>query len=218
MDILRKSWEIFRFKGIPVEISAMFLIFWGIIALISGDPIKMILFSALLCVSIIPHEFGHALVAKHYGFKVIKITMTPIGGAALIDFRGIKPIEEFWMTLAGPAMSIIMSVIFKILGSFGDINIFNLFCGLNLIWAVFNLIPIFPLDGGRIMRSGLQIISRNKINKKRATKIAVTCTYILGSVIAIYAISAGQIILFIIMIMCLLEARKEIIFNNYQTC
>lgn len=114
---------------------------------------------ALLMVIVTLHEFGHSLVARALGIRVDKISITGIGGIAeLGDFLNSK--KEFIVTLAGPAVNLVIALILWPLVSFeaGQKSLLESLWLLNLVVLVFNLIPMYPMDGGRLSRIGLSLI------------------------------------------------------------
>jgi Zn-dependent protease len=114
-----------------------------------------------LCV--ILHEFGHALVARCFGVPTRDITLYPIGGVARLEKMPEKPLEEFLIAIAGPAVNVVIALIlapFAILLAFGsDLNLLTTLVFWLLIsngmLVAFNLLPAFPMDGGRVLRAVL---------------------------------------------------------------
>ena len=144
--------------------------------------------SFLLFVSVLLHEISHSLVAKSYKMGVHKITLFFFGGVAQITGEHLTPKREFRMAIAGPSFSITLAFIFYfILLSTVNLYIqavcFYLF-RLNLILAVFNLVPGFPLDGGRVFRSVLWYFMKDL---KKATKWAANA----GKFFAIFLVVLG---------------------------
>jgi len=129
----------------------------------------------LLFFSVLLHEFSHSLVAKARNIKVESITLFFFGGVSSIEDEKIKPKDEFLMAIAGPLFSLLLAGLFYIL----FVNVTNIFLNaisfylyqLNLILAVFNLVPAFPLDGGRAFRA---ILYNYYGDLKKATGIAAT--------------------------------------------
>lgn len=144
---------------------------WPVVA----DWIVAIFSSSLLFASLLAHELGHAVVARQHGLRVFRISLFCLGGLAEIDVDGGTPADEFWMALAGPVVSGLLAVgcsgaglvISALHPSFGAAL---LYLGIsNLLLALFNLVPGYPLDGGRLLRAGLwQVWS----DRARATRWA----------------------------------------------
>lgn len=148
---------------------------------------------------VVLHEYGHALMAKRFNVKTIDIILSPIGGLARLERLPSKPIQEFYIAIAGPLVNVTIAVILGVVLLIGakpvlidlgaSVSKFDnwgaylsIVLYINLMLFLFNLIPAFPMDGGRILRSLLSI----RLGKKRSTDIA---SYI-G-----YAIALGFVIL-----------------------
>lgn len=155
-----------------------------------------VLFILSLFVCVILHEFGHALAASRYHIHTKDITLYPIGGVARLEKMPEKPMQELIVALAGPAVNFLIVVLLFILLRLtklpADFSIIthvtpeNFLLNLAIVngWlAVFNLIPAFPMDGGRVLRALLSL----RLNRVTATKIAA----IVGQTIAIIFIFLG---------------------------
>lgn len=173
-----------RLMGVPIRLHFTFvllLIFLVVIGLGSNQaPGNYTLFVLALIASVLLHEFGHAFVSSLYGIRTQEIIMFPIGGVARLQ-RPAKPSEEFWIALTGPVINLaIAALIFMLFYSqHRAVNFFALTQPAsgnlpdrialgNLILAGFNLLPAFPMDGGRMLRA---ILSRMK-SEYEATRIA----------------------------------------------
>lgn len=184
---MKWSWKIGKFSGIDLKVHATFaiIIVWVIYKhLINGDDLKTIvetLFFVLTMFScVILHEFGHALTAKKFGIKTLDIILLPIGGVARLERMPDDPKQELWVALAGPAVNVVIAfVIFLILFLLGSPTpIVNLdmisdsflakLMVLNIILVVFNMLPAFPMDGGRVLRALLAL----RMNYSKSTNIA----------------------------------------------
>jgi Zn-dependent protease len=170
--------------GVPIRLHFTFvllLIGLVVIGLSSNQsPGNYTLFVLAVIASVLLHEFGHAFVSSRYRIRTIEIVMYPIGGVARLE-RPPKPWEEFWIALTGPAVNLaIAAFIFALLYSEkrpinlfalvqpSDANLADRIALANLILAGFNLLPAFPMDGGRMLRA---ILSRMK-SEYEATRIA----------------------------------------------
>jgi Zn-dependent protease len=125
----------------------------------SGDPLFSMSLFALLMVIVTLHEFGHSFAARALGIRVDKISITGIGGIAeLGDFLDSK--KEFLVTLAGPAVNLAIALVLWPLVSFesGSRSLLDSLWLLNLVVLIFNLIPMYPMDGGRLSRIGLSLV------------------------------------------------------------
>lgn len=196
--IKMKKWSLYigSYAGIKVFIHWTFWIIIGWIFLMHynmghglTEGLWGILFILALFGCVVLHEFGHALTAKRYHIKTRDITIYPIGGIASLEAMPEKPKQELWVALAGPAVNVVIAAILLIYlqytGKVPDLtsltaedsnaHMFNLSFGFNLfaanlILAVFNLIPAFPMDGGRVLRALLALT----MNRSKATRIAAT--------------------------------------------
>src|SRR5215204_1396745 len=190
MAMFGTSWRIARIAGIEVRIDSS----WVVIALLitysmylrlsvlyrelsGGGAVGLAIVSAVLFFgSVLVHEFAHALVAQARGIRVQDITLFLFGGAtrARVESRG--PGDEFLIALVGPLTSGLLAGLFGIVASLGrDVlsaplaGTFGYLAWTNLLLAVFNLIPGFPLDGGRLLRAA---IWKTTGSLARATRIA----------------------------------------------
>jgi Zn-dependent protease/CBS domain-containing protein len=183
----RWSWKLLTVAGIDVYVHGTFLLLVGFVGLsefIAGRGVGAVLRSTLLILAVfatvVMHEFGHALVARVFGIATRDITLLPIGGVARLERMPEKPMEQLLVALAGPAVSlaIALSLLLVARVSGQSFNVEgNAFAGgpflSQLIWinvslAVFNLLPGFPMDGGRVLRALLAM----RMAPERATQIA----------------------------------------------
>ncbi|MFH4964013.1 site-2 protease family protein [Gaetbulibacter sp. M235] len=197
-------------SGIKIKVhwTFIFLILWIILSEIKqGGNTKSILFNISLVLAVficvILHELGHALTAKHFGINTKKITLLPIGGMATMEKIPESPKQELLVTLAGPLVNVIIALLLyfiipvkefmhlnftealETLSSFTVQNFLFYLYIVNIALVVFNTIPAFPMDGGRILRAILAI----KINRAKATQIAST----IGQFIAVIFLLIGLI-------------------------
>jgi Zn-dependent protease len=139
---------------------------------------------------VVLHELGHALMARHFGIATRDITLYPIGGVARLERMSERPVEELLIALAGPAVNVVIAlVLFVGLAllepfSFQDVlpalqgeSFLGTLMMINIVLVLFNLIPAFPMDGGRVLRALLA----TRLGLVRATRIAAG----LGSVLAL---------------------------------
>jgi Zn-dependent protease/CBS domain-containing protein len=173
------SWSlpIIRIAGIQLRIHITFLLLIGWIALGSASAVVFVL---LLFLCVVLHEFGHALAAKGYGINTPDITLLPIGGVARLERIPEEPKQELIIAAAGPAVTAIIALsLFVVIASRGGtaldaslqsgdlvVNLFKL----NVWLLLFNLIPAFPMDGGRVLRALLA----TRLSYARATQVAAT--------------------------------------------
>ena len=161
----RWSWPLGRVRGIDIRVHATFLLLlvwfgvasWRQHQTVLGVVLEVAFIVALFgCVAL--HELGHALVARHYGITTRDITLLPIGGVARLERMPTDSRQELWIALAGPAVNVGLAAIgfglLALLGDSGSVVIERLAVA-NLALAAFNLLPAFPMDGGRVLRAVL---------------------------------------------------------------
>jgi Zn-dependent protease/CBS domain-containing protein len=186
---MKWQWKLGTFAGIDVFIHATFLLIVGWYGFTYWQETRTLLgalegvaFILLLFLAVTLHEYGHALTARKFGIKTRDITLYPIGGVARLERMPDKPIQELWVALAGPAVNVVIAAVL-----FGWLAFSNALVPLsqltlatgsfierlmivNLSLVIFNLIPAFPMDGGRVLRA---ILAMN-MDYVRATQIAAT--------------------------------------------
>ena len=184
---MKWQWKLGRFAGIDVYVHATFLLLIGWVGYTYwlehqnwGEVISGILFILALFACVVLHEYGHALTARKYGIRTRDITLYPIGGVARLERMPDKPIEELWVALMGPAVNVVIAAaLFAYLSltnglvPFRDLTIasgsfLERLMTINITLVLFNLIPAFPMDGGRVLRALLAL----SMDYVRATQIA----------------------------------------------
>ena len=146
--------------------------------------------AVLFFASLLAHELGHAIVARSRGVRVEGITLWLFGGVARLSGDTVSAGAEFWLTAVGPLITLVVGGLFAIIallvGNGAPLvgAMFGWLAGINVLLAVFNLIPAFPLDGGRILHSIIWSVTGNRV---RATKIAAW----LGRAFGYLMIAAG---------------------------
>jgi Zn-dependent protease len=187
-QVMKWSWKLGRFAGIDTYVHATFLLLVGWAAWASyagaGTVFAAVLGVAFLLAvfgSVLLHELGHALVARRYGIRTRKIVLSPIGGLAQLDGMPAHPRQELAVALAGPAVNFVLAGVLFVIGSgLGTSPMYGLLDGLvfaNLTLGAFNLVPAFPMDGGRALRAFLA----TRMGNHNATEIAAR----VGKVVAI---------------------------------
>jgi len=210
---MKRSIKLITLFGIPVEINYTWFIIFGLVifTLARGyfpntDPelstlshwLMAVVAAILLFASLLAHELSHSLVAQRNNLPIHGITLFVFGGVAHLEKEPPTPAVEFKMAIAGPLMSFFLSLLFffltKVLNSFGFprylLSIFEYLFILNLVVGLFNLVPGFPLDGGRILRAALWGWSKDI---KKATGIASA----FGKGFAFFLIAVGLLNLFL---------------------
>ncbi|AIE83624.1 Peptidase M50 [Fimbriimonas ginsengisoli Gsoil 348] len=202
--------------GIPIRIHFTFVLFLVWIATIgSGFLWTGLVLAVFACVLL--HELGHALVARRFGIETRDITLYPIGGVAMLDGRP-RPRQELWISLAGPMVNVVLAIILALvlLIRDGALPSFSLslngssFLGAlfvaNVSLAIFNMIPAFPMDGGRVLRGSLALA----MPETRATQIAGTIGQGLAILIGLWGILHQSPILVLVAFFVFLGAGQEV--------
>ena len=231
---MRLSVKIFRAFGIDVRVHATFVFIvayfayvWGVLQEPGGGwgALYGVLLVVLLFALVVIHELTHARVAQHYGIKVKNITLLPIGGLAAMEAIPEEPRKELTISIAGPlsnlVMTIIMLALLPLVVDWGSLSLSSLFGTLifersfvgaylyimvaNAFLALFNLLPAFPMDGGRVFRAFLAL----RMGRARATRIAVIVGQAFAVAMAVYGFLGGGIILVLIAIFIFLGAQGE---------
>jgi len=120
--------------------------------------------------SVVLHELGHALVARGFGVGTAHITLYPFGGIAALRSEPKTPGAEFWIAIAGPLVNLALVGVGAAAWLLTGWMSFAVFAGLNLVMGIFNLIPAFPMDGGRVLRAALSPI----LGWWRASRVAIS--------------------------------------------
>lgn len=210
--MFQNSKEIFSILGFKIRIDLSWFIIAALIVwslsnsyfparlenVSTYDVLSLSVISMLgLFLSLVLHEISHALVARLFNLKVGSITLFIFGGVAELERNPENAKSEFWIAIAGPVMSIFLAGFFYVLktisvlldASVMTVELFSYLSLINFVLAVFNLVPAFPLDGGRILRS---IIWHFQDNVITATRIATS----FGKVFAVILIIMGVLLLF----------------------
>ena len=186
---MKWSIKLGRFAGIDVFLHVTFVLFLLFIAAAQGmaegtmrAAVEGGLFFGAVFLCVLLHEFGHALMARRFGIRTRDITLLPIGGVARLERMPDRPLQELWVALAGPAVNVAIVVLLLLgllvtsrgvspdgldlaHGSFAMRLVV-----VNTMLVLFNLVPAFPMDGGRVLRALLAM----KMDYARATRIAAT--------------------------------------------
>jgi Zn-dependent protease len=193
------SWKLGRVAGIDVFLHPTFLLLLAYVALTQGGIGSVLLVSSVFgCVLL--HELGHALTARRFGIATEDITLYPIGGVARLERMPRAPGAELLIALAGPAVNFLIVLglaVSRSLGLFGgegSLGVLDLFVDhlmlINMGLALFNLIPAFPMDGGRVLRALLS----GWIGRERATMIAAGIGRGLALMFGIYCVIHGSLL------------------------
>jgi stage IV sporulation protein FB len=174
-----------------------------------------------LFVCVLLHEFGHSLVAQRLGLEIHSITLLPIGGVSNLESLPEKPSDELKITLAGPLVNVVLAPIFfgvglalgaqpripaDIFTGIGSVGQFFFYLGyLNVVLAVFNLIPAFPLDGGRVLRALLA----TRLGAVRATEISAVVGKLFAAAFFLIGLLGGNFLLALVAVFIYFGATGE---------
>ena len=210
-----------RLFGVPVRLHFTFVLLF-VFLLVAGigegqSGLMNAVYITALFGSIVLHELAHALVGRHYGVRTLEIVMFPIGGVTRLQ-QPPKPRQEFWIAVAGPTVNVAIAA-----GLFGalvwrggllplealtrptDANLFERIATGNLVLAAFNLLPAFPMDGGRILRSVLAL----RRPPEQATRLAARAGQFLAIGLGLYGLLAANYLLVFIAFFVYLGAAQE---------
>ncbi len=205
------SFPLVRIFGSEVRIHVTFflLLLWiGVAHYNQGGgeaAVTGILFILALFACVVAHEFGHALAARRYGIHTPDITLLPIGGLARLERMPEKPSEEIVVALAGPAVNVVIAAALILLfgadprmaalEGIGDPaqDFLSRLAMVNIFLVVFNMIPAFPMDGGRVFRALLAM----QFPRTRATRIAATVGQGFAFLLGFIGLLGNPILIFI---------------------
>jgi stage IV sporulation protein FB len=168
-----------------------------------SGAIDQVAFLGLLFLSVLLHEFGHIFAARHYGIGTPDILLTPIGGVARIASLPDKPRQELVIALAGPAVTLLIALVLcGVIAAQGSLRVPTDFLGLslleslcltNIILLLFNLLPAFPMDGGRVFRALLAM----RLGLVRGTRIAARVGQVIAVGFALLGLQGSPMLLLI---------------------
>ena len=205
------GFRIGEIAGIPIRLHWSLLLFGAFVAFTSGGGALGALLSALLLFgSIVLHELGHALVARGYGIATRDIVLTPIGGIARIEGMPRSGRAEVAIALAGPIVSLAIAGL-----SFGALSLLpmkGIAVGLlstlgwtNGMLGLFNLIPAFPLDGGRVLRGALA----SRVGLVRATEVAASVGRVAAIAMGLVGLAVGNPSLVLVAVFVWMAGGRE---------
>jgi stage IV sporulation protein FB len=188
------SFSLGRIAGTEVRIHFTFFLLVAWYAIAAGlrggqsEAIEATLFILAVFACVLAHEFGHVLTARRYGIDTRDITLLPIGGVANIERMPDRPSQELVIAIAGPAVNVVIAVLLIVLFGVtftperiadieqGRLDFITRLAAVNIALVLFNLLPAFPMDGGRVLRAVLAM----RLGRLRATQIAA----IIGQIVA----------------------------------
>ncbi|MGQ0736731.1 MAG: site-2 protease family protein [Acidobacteriota bacterium] len=200
------------FSGIDVNMHVTFLILvaWVVAAhwmpnRSLSDAVSGLVFILALFGCVVLHEFGHALTARQFGISTRDITLLPIGGVARLERMPEDPAQELWVALAGPMVNVVLAGVLAVVLAIGDA--FDPFADLslasgslverllvvNVFLVLFNMLPAFPMDGGRVLRAILAM----RMEYTRATHYAAMLGQALALAFGLIGLFSNPFLVFI---------------------
>jgi Zn-dependent protease len=217
------SWKIGRLFGIPLYMHWTFLILLGWVfyrdmarGMEASQALVSVGFILVLFACVVLHELGHALTARRFGIPTSDITLLPIGGVARLERMPEKPSQELLVAIAGPLVNVVIAGILYAVGvrptvgsDMEDILQHRNFWGevlvVNLFLVGFNLLPAFPMDGGRILRALLAMA----MPYPKATRTAASVGQLMAILFGFGGLSTGNPFLVLIALFVWLGAEAE---------
>lgn len=211
-----------RIAGTEVKVHLTFVLFlgwWALSGYQEGGPSGAVTAALLLLAlfaCILLHEFGHILMARHFGVRTPDVILLPIGGVARLERIPEEPRQELLIALAGPAVTAVLALIFYLLlrltGGNAEVDqlnplapFLNQLLVTNVWLLLFNMIPAFPMDGGRVLRALLS----SRMGLVRGTRVAASLGQVLAIAGGLYAITNGPPLLVLIAFFVFLGATTE---------
>ena len=220
---MKWSLKIGRLWGIDVFLHVTFLLFLAWVgyatyaAMGVGAALSIVFLVVALFSCVLLHEYGHALTARKFGIGTADITLLPIGGIARLERMPSNPKQELLVAIAGPAVNVVLAAIIYLIILIMKIpmpqNPANLLEGgilwnllrMNLFMIFFNMLPAFPMDGGRVLRAGLAL----KMPYAKATRTAATIGQGMAVVFLLFGLLTGQFMLMFIAFFVWVGASNE---------
>jgi Zn-dependent protease len=221
---MRWSYRILRIAGTDVKVHITFLLLLGFLSVQAyqqgGTPAVAETLALILGIfaCVVLHEFGHIFMARHFGVRTPDVILLPIGGVARLERMPDEPRQEFLIALAGPAVTLVIAGglygYLRLLGADPVLLTWTLdgaslaaaLMQVNVFLLLFNLIPAFPMDGGRVLRSLLAM----RIGLPRATRIAASIGQMMAVLIGLYGLSQNAIMLMLIAFFVFIGAGAEV--------
>ncbi|MFT5454886.1 MAG: Zn-dependent protease [Myxococcota bacterium] len=213
--------QIGRVLGIPIFLHWTFLgLLAGLLAWATWVGGVGALLPAALVVggvagTVVLHELGHAVAAKRYGIGTAHITLYPFGGIAAIERMPEEPGQELVIALAGPAVNFALFALLSLGGSVTGIELLRLMGMMNLGMGLFNLIPAFPMDGGRVLRAALA----SRMGFVPASKLAIRIGTVfawLFLIVGLYTWTPSLVMVGGFLHVALRIERNRLIWTNYR--
>ena len=227
---MERGIPLFKIRGIQIRMHYTFpliLIFAAIqFALLTGRGLTGAAFgvvvTSILFAIVVLHELGHSIAAQSYGIQVKQIVLLPIGGVAQLGRIPEKPSQELAISIAGPMVNFVLAAVLAVLGlAYGlDLGlqfvlrlptgitigaVFSYIFAANLFLGLFNLLPAFPMDGGRVLRALLAM----RMKYSRATMLAVTVGQGMAALMGLWGFFSGSFFLVLIAVFIFSAAGQE---------
>jgi len=226
--MLDRGWTIFRIRGIPVKLHVTLLVFLPYVAYVTASQFEAIaasvgvsrnevhlpplvwglILAVGLFVSILLHELAHSFVAQRNGVRVRSITLMMLGGVSRME-RDVRPEREAWMAFAGPLSSFGIALVCwgaSLVPFPGEVRVGLLVLALvNAVLGVFNLLPAFPMDGGRVLRGLLA----SRMGVRRATNVAATLGKVMAVLFGLFGLLSFNVLLVLIAAFVYMGAAGE---------
>lgn len=212
---MQMSWKIGRVSGIDLYLHSTLLLLL-LLPVVYGGGMASIFLTACVFGCVVLHELGHALMARRFGIETADITLYPIGGVARLRRMPRAPGAELLIALAGPAVNVAIALGLQGLASVGPLaglaldpsmlDLVNVLTYMNLLLAFFNLIPAFPMDGGRVFRAVLS----GWLGRARATSIAATVGQVLAVCFGVYSLIHGELFQVFLAMFVYMAANAEL--------
>ncbi len=232
-DEMNSSWKLLAVRGIDIRVHMTFplILAFAAVQYSAADGWRGALFGViavlLLFVLVTLHELGHSFAALHYGIPVRQIVLLPIGGLAQLERMPEKPSQELVVALAGPAVNVVLAVLMGLLAWALDIPVlasfqtytltlttfFSFLLVYNVMLALFNMLPAFPMDGGRVLRALLAMWLRYD----RATAVAVNIGRLVAVLLGLWAVATGALFTGLIAIFIFVAGSQELAAIRWQS-
>jgi Zn-dependent protease/predicted transcriptional regulator len=220
---MKWSLKLGRLWGIDVFLHFTFLLFlawigWATwIGAGASAAVEMVLLIVALFTCVLLHEYGHALTARKFGIGTEDITLLPIGGVARLERMPSNPRQELLVAVAGPAVNVVIAAVLLIImllrgdriptnmTSLNEGGALGVLLAVNVVMILFNMLPAFPMDGGRVLRAVLAM----RMPYAKATRAAATVGQGMAILFVIYGMLDGRVMLLFIAIFVWIGASNE---------
>ena len=224
---MRWSVKIARVAGTEIRLHVTFLLFLGWIGVAYYQAggleaaLRGVVFITLLFSSVVLHELGHVVAARQFGIQTPDITLLPIGGVARLRRMPTEPLQEIAVAVAGPAVNVLIAVLLVLVAgarlTLGELlipaagaqTIWTRLATVNLWLVLFNLIPAFPMDGGRVLRALIAL----RTPYTRATRIAAGIGQVFAFLLGFLGLFCNPMLIFIALFLYLGESQEAAVAN-----